>query len=507
MTSATPQPRDETGQRDRREQRKSASAYYPSMLTIAGQLGCQIETGKENPTLLKGVCPFHEAPTMQQSKTLQIDAKTSRFVCHYCEAEGNPVAFAAMVWGVSATDAHLLLTNHGTAVSAARPSYPPSDNRNGQPPEWNWTTRLNSAVLTRASQHYQRLLYTSYPALSMLAKMGVPPELAEKAGIGYSSGTGLTEYLAGAGISPEEMGESPLFNLVNQVESFTGRITLADCDYTGATVWMTSIWPEPVENQGQWKERRPNTLGLPGQKPYLFNIHRIAEHAPCVHITDDPRLYIILASQGIPTTLLTQRRRRGEPPEVRGEKTASRLMRKQPMKIVLAMHDRQTRTIIETTIRDHHEDKEIVLHGRPAILANLDPKTRDLEALAAEGSITRLPRPDSAPSPGAPEQEGTPQETSEEMPDKTSGETSEKMSELTPSPRTADGQRPDGDPSPALSKSTPQPDPEPDPRPDPPGDTRPPPDAADPALSQGPGTSGLPEGQQPASGRTEGQRA
>ena len=389
MTTPRPPTKTDEAAPNRRKQLSSASAYYPSMLTIAGQLGCHIETGKENPTLLKGICPFHEAPTMQQSKTLQIDAKTSRFVCYYCEAEGNPVAFAAMVWGVSATDAHLLLTNHNGIVTAARPGYPPIKREDGQPPEWTWNTKLNSAVLTRASNYYQGLLYTSYPALSMLAKMGVPPELAEKAGIGYSSGTGLREHLAGTGVTIQEMEDSPIFHLINQVETFTGRITMADRDYTGATVWMTSISPETVENQGEWKERRPNTMGLPGQKPYLFGIHRIPEQAPCVHITDDPRLYILLASHGVAVTLLTQRRRRGEPVEARGEKTANRLMRKQPAKVVLAMHDRQTRTVVETTIRGQYEDKEIVLHGRPAILANLDPKTRNLEAMATESSITR----------------------------------------------------------------------------------------------------------------------
>ena len=425
MTTEHPPTSTEGQPRDRREQRGSASAYYPSMLTIAGQLGCQIETGKENPTLLKGVCPFHEAPTIKQSKTLQIDAKTSRFVCHYCEAEGNPVAFTAMVWGVSASDAHLLLTTHGGAVTAIRPGYPPVKKEADSRPEWNWSTKLNSAVLTRASKHYQGLLYNSYPALSMLARMGVPPELAEKAGIGYSSGSGLREYLTTAGITNEEMEDSPVFRPTNQAESFTGRITMADCDYTGATVWMTSIWPEPVENQGHWKERKPNTLGLPGQKPYLFNIHRIPEQAPCVHITDDPRLYIVLASQGIPTTLLTQRRRRGEPVEIRGEKTATRLMRKQPAKIVLAMHDRQTRTVVEATIRAQHDNKEIVLHGRSAILANLEPKTRDLEALSTESSITApsyppgrrnpeaLPSTDQRQEPSAtPQEEETPNNTS-----------------------------------------------------------------------------------------------
>ena len=184
---------------------------------------------------------------------------------------------------------------------------------------------------------------------------------------------------------------------------------------------------------------------------------------------DDPRLYIILASQGIPTTLLTQRRRRGEPPEVRGEKTASRLMRKQPMKIVLAMHDRQT--------PDHHRNDD------------QRPPRRQGDRTPRPARHPGEPRPQD-PGPGGPSPQrdqspGSPAPTAPPHPERrsrkgllrnvrgnarqTSGETSEKMSELTPSPRTADGQRPDGDPSPALSKSTPQPDPEPDPRPDPPG--------------------------------------
>ena len=72
---------------------------------------------------------------------------------------------------------------------------------------------------------------------------------------------------------------------------------------------MTSVAPEEPEAGYVWRERKPSMYGLPGRKMYLMNMYSFSSRNTEGALTDDPRLYAVLAAKGIPAALITQRRR------------------------------------------------------------------------------------------------------------------------------------------------------------------------------------------------------
>ena len=141
MTTRPADPRT-TGPRDERQ----TTELRDAMLRIADEMGCQLRPQAQNPSMLRGLCPFHEAGTIADSKTLEMDTRSPRFWCQKCLATGNPIAFAAMAWGVSARDAHQLLAENRNA-GRERPDYP--DRYHNKPtPENAANAPQNTAVLT-----------------------------------------------------------------------------------------------------------------------------------------------------------------------------------------------------------------------------------------------------------------------------------------------------------------------------------------------------------------------
>ena len=373
------------------QQVTTSNRNFLAMLRAANNLGCQIQPSPSKPSILRGFCPFHNADSLGNAKTLMVNIVTTRFWCINCPAKGNPIAFLARTWHVTARDARILLDAHPDA-GADRPPYPEDHTKpsaQGQP------TSQNTAILTRAAHFYSTQLYKHYDSLHYLARLGVHPEAAAAHGIGYCNGEGLREYLLNTGVTHDEADQSPLFQSATGLEIFTGRLILADQDYTGATMWITSFPTEQPTHQYTWKASTSPTMGLPGRKPYLFNIATLDQPAHDAVLTDDQRLYISLRTAGHPVILITQRRRDEMDLDHHVERIAETLTTKTFKSIHIAMHDRALRDKIKNALaKSPKAPEQIQTKTRNHIMSYLHLGTRDLNALIAP---EQPPQPETPP--------------------------------------------------------------------------------------------------------------
>ena len=368
----TSQIQDEMKQASRRD---SSMKHYPKMLEMANKMHLQMEVTKEDKTTLRGFCPFHQAHNIQNARTMKIDAKNGRFTCQFCNTVGSPVVFCAKVWGVNASDAFRLLETLKEDLGPARPKFPEEITKNGlSNSPW-----INSAVITRATKYYEEQLYLNFPPLRTLAKLGIEPEQAARAGVGYCTGEGLREYLLEkTDVTEDELADAPLWRPATGIEALAGRMTITDKDYTGAALWITSIRPEEEQDGHTWRPERPHNHGIPGRKPFLFGQYAVSNQTPWALFTDDPRLYIVASSNNVPTMLMTQYRQPGDNLIERCKRTADALMNRRMRHLSIAMHDREACSIIENVIAQENGNIKVTKHARQAILANLKPETRDL---------------------------------------------------------------------------------------------------------------------------------
>ena len=391
--------------------------HYPKMIDLAAAMNCTLQPSRDDITVLRGLCPFHQATRMHNSRTLRIDAKSGRFRCDYCGKSGTPLAFAATTWGVNAQDAHhlleQLLQTPDIPVTPDRPPYPANMNeltRNTGEHPW-----INSAIMTRAAVHYHNNIYTSYPALRTLAKLGISPDKAEKAGLGYCTGQGLREFLLEQGdITEEEMTGNPLWN-DQGAETLAGRLTLTDRDHTGGALWITSIDPETDETGYGWRRERPYTFGIRGAKPFIFGQYSATRRSPWLCVTDDPRIYIVAAVHELPVIYITQHRRPDDRVTEMCRRITAAIARRTEAKVTLCMHDLPAAGIMAGFIRQSREGAEAVIHGRDSFLKQLKPETRDLSLLKTEppesSSLRRRP---AAPTAVPSENGGSPHQTAPE---------------------------------------------------------------------------------------------
>ena len=355
----------------------AGTAQFPNMLKVARELGCQIQPGAANPNVLTGLCPFHEASRLHDAKTLHVDLHTARFWCSVCETAGNPMVFIARVWGISAQETYDFLSG-GCEVTARRPRKQRDGqwNKEGGPPE-----PQNTAVLTLASRHYGRSVNASYTALSCLARLGVEPGPAVEAGFGYCPGEGLREYLEARECAPEEIEESPLFQDITGMEILSGRLTLSDRDYTGATIWMMGIQPEEPGQGNGWRNGRPRTNGLRGRRNQLFNLKDVNRRSGKVVLTDDPRLYLVLSAGKIPAAMPTGARRGANVDTMTG-RIADLLARRGAARVIMAMHDGELAGRIQKAAERANPETRTERRSQDEMMRQLDPRDRDLERFA-----------------------------------------------------------------------------------------------------------------------------
>ena len=357
----------------RPRQTSAGNAQFSNMLKVGQELGCQIQPSAANPSILAGLCPFHESKNLHEAKTLSISLENARFWCITCHAAGNPMAFLAKVWGISSQETYEFI-QAGYAISAERPkweSQPQSKDQTGAP------QAQNTAILTMATKYYKRQMEQSFTALNYLARLGVTPEQAAEKGFGYCSGDGLQEYLEKSGATPEELEASSLFQDVTGMEYLSGCPVLSDLDWTGATIWMLAIIPEDANNENYWPIHRPKIRGLPGRRNRLFNLGKMSTRSASVTVTDDPRLHLALEANGFTSALVTQYRTPGNAKTLT-ERITSTMAGRSPNRIIMAMHDRELGDRISQIITKEKPETVPLHRGIEEIMRQINPWERDL---------------------------------------------------------------------------------------------------------------------------------
>ena len=368
-------------------QRTTGTAQFPNMLKVARELGCQIQPSAGNPNMLNGLCPFHESRTLHEAKTLYVDLQTARFQCTACGSSGNPMAFIAKVWGMSAQETYEFISG-GSEITAQRPRR----ERNGRLNEDGPPPAQNTAVLTMAARYYRTQVEQNFTPLNYLARMGIEPRRAAETGFGYCSGEGLREYLERQKVTPEEMDDSPLFQDMTGMEILSGCPVLFDMDFTGAAIWMMGLLPEDRDAGAGWQPGRPRTRGIRGRRNNLFNLRDISQRSGSVVLTDDPRLHLVLIAGGIPSSMTT-RARRGDRLEAMTERIAGTLAQRNVDKVVLAMHDQEVARKIQQETTETRPKTRVEIRGTDAIMRQLNPWERDLAGFAAFVPVKAGPDP------------------------------------------------------------------------------------------------------------------
>ena len=334
-----------------------------TLLELANNTGCQMEHKATRPSELRGFCPFHSATTLTNARTLTITPSPPRYRCEFCRVQGNPTTFAARLWRVSIRDAQELLTN-AADVGPDRPLYPESEELRTN----------NSAVMTRASAHYADNLYHHYPPLLYLAQIGVHPDEAHHAGVGYSDGASLMQHLQETDVTPEEISASPLF-LEFGGERFAGRITIADRDHSGGAVWICSTTAQGPTTYALWPPRRPSITGLRCSHPYILGLLQVQNRPRLLVITNDPRIYIICKSQGMSATMITTQ-------TTNAAAIAENIARKEPQRISVIINGRDQTEELRQELNSQLPHTALQFFGGPALSAILNPATRDLTLLS-----------------------------------------------------------------------------------------------------------------------------
>ena len=272
------------------------------IIQMAESMGCQLRPQRDNPRLLRGLCPFHHSPRLHSVNTLTVNAETGRFQCQRCGAHGSPATFVAQCWGVTVAEANKMLERLDAGpVTADRPTpIALQEPERDAPPAFRIQ---NSYLLTQATEFYALELLQSLNALNYLARLGVSQECASRHRIGYAKGWGLAEYLRTRDVSDREMRESPLFHADGPHapgERYNNIITIPDLDSAQGSRWMLAL-PPVGPNPGQpWAPQPPQALPLNGQRPYLFGLGAVPWNPPRVALTDDPRVILVMQQAGIP---------------------------------------------------------------------------------------------------------------------------------------------------------------------------------------------------------------
>lgn len=351
------------------------------MLQMAEAAGCQLRPQIHNRSQLRGLCPFHEADHMKAANTLVVDIKDPKFYCRFCNSRGNPTTFAALMWGVCTAEAAQMLELMGSeAVGLERPL--PIALREPQASVHSKYRIQNTSLLSRAADFYADQLAKSDPANKYLVRLGIAQRDLQSARVGYVKGWGLYEYLQDTDTTPEEIQQSPLFETNGSgifSESFHSAIVMPDLDIVNATRWLMLLPPACPDDGQPWPVEPPGTLNLRGQRPYLFGYTKIPKRTPCLIVTDDPRIQLVMQSLSVSCCYTLHQTDAG--------KIAERLTGKSPHAVGILTHNRELATQLAQLLRERNSDLPVTTPLPLDFLRLLEPSSRDFGA--ATGGLTK----------------------------------------------------------------------------------------------------------------------
>ena len=211
--------------------------------------------------------------------------------------------------------------------------------------------RQYTPTLTAAYQYYRRNLNRQQP-YEYLYQLGVHVRRAAAAGIGYGRSTGkapLHDHLAQQKLTAAEMESSHLLTGPgNQFDRFSGHLTVAEKDHSGAIIWYASTRASsPTEDQ-PWRERPPEVRTLPGARPFMVGVTNTPKNPDTLVVTDDVRLFIITRCyQDEAPVWLNDRRTAADAPRF-----AELVQETEPHHMIMAFHNTETRDALMVPVEN-----------------------------------------------------------------------------------------------------------------------------------------------------------
>ena len=336
-------------------------ASQAQMLTLMSLTGCELRPTQTNGEHLRGYCPFHQGGTR---RTLAVDATEARFACRACGIKGGPGAFAGMIWGVAAAEAHEMLAQmNGAAPTTERPA--PISLRDREMALDAKFRRQNTHLLTLATQFYSREVSEANRGGEYLTALGISRRRARDWGFGFATGRGLLGWLNRQQCTQQELEESPLIRRRPNGglgEQFHSVITLPDRDAIGATKWMLMV---PAAPNAALSETRPRPLSLPGQRPFVLGLAEVDRNTAEIVVTDDPRVYMVMKADGkgcIHTLGRTE-----------ANKIADKIASKRPRRVVIAIRATAVAEEIGRTVRGMSQIDSCEILDAEAMTAVIQP--------------------------------------------------------------------------------------------------------------------------------------
>ena len=358
---------------DRPARRNPIQDRIKKVVNLAEQAGCQLRPGQAEPTILRGLCPFHFSMNTHTQNTLRIDARKGTFGCRVCHVNGTMTTFAAMLWEISIPEAFSVIES-SDSLSLDRP-VPVSMAEPERSADFRFRAQ-NSYLLTKATQYYAGKLARSHEAVAFLSRLGISMAQTEAMKIGYCDGWGLIPHLRRADVSEEEIVESTLIEFAkngNPTERYERTLAIPNLDTAGSTSWMTMIYPAAPDLHEEWEPRPHRPISIWGRRPYMLGLLAVGKNEPAVCITDDIRVYLVAKAQGA-AALYTMGR---EQPE-QLEKTAARIHERDPRHLTVACYDQNVAKGIADSFRSVNQNKATtrVLTTEQTLLT-LEPSKRD----------------------------------------------------------------------------------------------------------------------------------
>src|SRR5690349_2172539 len=148
-----------------------------------------------------GLCPFHT----EKSPSFSVNADLQFYHCFGCKAGGDVLKFIEQIEHVSFYEALKILAERNGIPMPKRAEYADAE------------SKLRGTVMQMheiAQQEFRELLHSSQgsEARAYIVKRGVPPEIVEHFGLGYSdrSGRSLVRAFERHSFAPEELDASGL---------------------------------------------------------------------------------------------------------------------------------------------------------------------------------------------------------------------------------------------------------------------------------------------------------
>ncbi len=183
----------------------------------------------------KGLCPFHQ----EKTPSFHVIEKKRFFYCFGCQSGGDVIKFLQLAAGLSRREAIQRLARRAGITLRDDPAL----DARVDAAERHRADLLHALQVAQAVFRANLLAPEAEAARACLAERGVPPELADRYGIGYGGDRpgALAEALAARRVPPahaEEAGllSRPRFPGDPPFERFTGRLTFPVFNLDGAVI-------------------------------------------------------------------------------------------------------------------------------------------------------------------------------------------------------------------------------------------------------------------------------